>query len=83
MTVADGAKREGATLPVRPSWLPPDGELRAFLGDSALYPFYRLRLVEYIARLLPSRGPSLVKFRAHLVWLAGPTYYRLTYISGM
>jgi SAM-dependent methyltransferase len=60
MTVADGAKREGATLPVRPSWLPPDGELRAFLGDSAVYPFYRLRLVEYIARLLPSRGPCRV-----------------------
>ena len=55
-----GTPGEGEALPVRPSWLPADRELRAFLGDSALYPFYRLRLVEYIARLLPFRGPCHV-----------------------
>ena len=39
--------------------------------------------VPFLLSLVGARGPSLVKFRAHLVWLAGPTYYRLTYISGM
>jgi len=55
-----GTPGEGEALPVRPSWLPADRELRAFLRARALYPFYRLRLVEYIARLLPFRGPCHV-----------------------
>jgi len=46
-----------STIPTaRPGWLPPDDELRRFFGKSILYPYYRLRLVEYIARLLPSSG---------------------------
>jgi SAM-dependent methyltransferase len=40
----------------RPGWLPPDDRLRRFFGNSALYPFYRLKLTEYISRLLPD-GP--------------------------
>jgi SAM-dependent methyltransferase len=43
-------------LPDRPSWLPGDEELRRFYGNAALYPFYRLRLTEYVGRLLPD-GP--------------------------
>jgi SAM-dependent methyltransferase len=40
--------------------MPDEAELRRFLGSSALYPYYRLRLFEYIARLLPPSGPCLV-----------------------
>jgi len=47
-------------LPPRPPWVPPDNDLSLFFGRSALYPFYRLRLFEYIARLLPAEGPCSV-----------------------
>lgn len=43
----------------RPGWLPPDDRLRRFFGNSALYPFYRLKLTEYISRLLPD-GPCSI-----------------------
>jgi len=46
-------------LPDRPGWLPADEELRRFYGNSALYPFYRLRLTEYVGRLLPD-GPCAI-----------------------
>jgi SAM-dependent methyltransferase len=46
-------------LPDRPRWLPSDDELRRFYGNSALYPFYRLKLTEYIGRLLPE-GPCAI-----------------------
>ena len=42
-----------------PAWLPSDDRLRRFLGDSALYPFYRLKLTEYLSRLLP-QGPCSI-----------------------
>jgi len=42
-----------------PPWLPDDGRLRRLLGDSALYPFYRLKLTEYVSRLLPP-GPCSI-----------------------
>ena len=42
-----------------PAWLPSDERLRRFLGDSALYPFYRLKLTEYVSRLLP-QGPCSI-----------------------
>jgi SAM-dependent methyltransferase len=43
----------------RPAWLPSDDALRRFYGTAALYPFYRLRLTEYISRLLPE-GPCRI-----------------------
>jgi SAM-dependent methyltransferase len=47
-------------LPDRPGWVPADEELRLFFGSSTLYPYYRLRLFEYIARLLPESGPCSI-----------------------
>jgi SAM-dependent methyltransferase len=44
-------------LPHRPAWLPPDGALRRFYGDTVAYPYYKVRLTEYVARLLPESGP--------------------------
>jgi len=42
-----------------PAWLPGDDRLRRFLGDSALYPFYRLKLTGYVSSLLPP-GPCSI-----------------------
>src|SRR6266478_3404998 len=42
-----------------PAWLPGDDRLRRFLGDSALYPFYRLKLTGYVSSLLPE-GPCSI-----------------------
>ncbi|HWE26103.1 MAG TPA: class I SAM-dependent methyltransferase [Myxococcales bacterium] len=47
-------------MPRPPAWVPPDGELRRFFGNSARYPYYRLRLFEYVARLLPPAGPCSI-----------------------
>ena len=47
-------------LPDRPDWLPDDERMRRFFGDSAFYPWYRLRLAEYVARLLPRDQPCSV-----------------------
>ncbi len=47
-------------LPDRPDWLPDDERLRRFFGNSALYPYYRLRLTEYVGRLLPAAEPCRV-----------------------
>ena len=44
-------------LPSRPAWLPDDAALARHYGAVARYPSYRLRLTEYLARLLPERGP--------------------------
>jgi SAM-dependent methyltransferase len=44
-------------LPERPRWLPPEAEVRRLLAGSALYPFYRLKLTDYVSRLLPPQGP--------------------------
>lgn len=49
-----------ADLPPPPAWLPRPEELGRFFGGSALYPFYRLKLFEYIGRLLPAEGPCSV-----------------------
>ena len=46
-------------LDLRPAWLPGDDQLRRFFGSSALYPFYRLKLTEYVGRLLPE-GPCSI-----------------------
>jgi hypothetical protein len=41
----------------RPAWLPPERELAEYYGHVAAYPYYRLQLTQYIARLLPAEGP--------------------------
>jgi SAM-dependent methyltransferase len=41
-------------LPPRPTWLPTPDALREFYGRTSAYPYYRLQVTDYIARLLPS-----------------------------
>lgn len=45
-------------LPPRPSWLPQAGTLREFYGRTAAYPYYRLQVTDFIARLLPEAGAA-------------------------
>lgn len=47
-------------LPGRPPWLPSDEVLSRHFGDVSRYPYYRLQLTQYIARLLPERGTCTV-----------------------
>lgn len=47
-------------LAERPAWLPGERELQAFYGKTALYPYYRIKLTEYLARLLPESGPCSI-----------------------
>lgn len=42
----------------RPAWLPSDSRLREFYGATTAYPYYRLQVTDYIARLLPPVEPS-------------------------
>ena len=44
-------------LPVRPEWLPAPSALRDFYGATSAYPYYRLQVTDYIARLLPAIDP--------------------------
>jgi SAM-dependent methyltransferase len=44
-------------LPARPEWLPAPGALRDFYGATSAYPYYRLQVTDYIARLLPTIDP--------------------------
>ena len=44
-------------LPARPEWLPTPGALRDFYGATSAYPYYRLQVTDYIARLLPDIDP--------------------------
>lgn len=45
-------------LPVRPTWLPAPEALREFYGATSAYPYYRLQVTDFIARLLPPSDPS-------------------------
>jgi SAM-dependent methyltransferase len=47
-------------LAQRPAWLPADDVLARHYGDVSRYPYYRLQLTQYLARLLPERGPCTV-----------------------
>lgn len=44
-------------LAQRPSWLPPKDHIRSFFQSTMAYSFYKIQLVEYIARTLPETGP--------------------------
>ncbi len=46
------------SLPVRPAWLPAPDALQEFYGATSAYPYYRIQLTEFIARLLPPAEPS-------------------------
>ncbi|MFI5257499.1 MAG: class I SAM-dependent methyltransferase [Gemmatimonadales bacterium] len=43
-------------LPPRPTWLPDAGSLRDFYGRTTAYPYYRLQVTDYIARLVAPDG---------------------------
>jgi SAM-dependent methyltransferase len=45
-------------MPARPAWLPSPDALREFYGETSAYPYYRLQLTDYIARLLPPVAPA-------------------------
>ncbi len=45
-------------LASRPGWLPSPDALRAFYGATSAYPYYRLQVTDYIARLLPPPDAS-------------------------
>lgn len=45
-------------LPARPEWLPDAAALRNFYGKTTAYPYYRLQVTDYIARLLPPTSTS-------------------------
>lgn len=49
-----------APLAPRPRWLPTDDAIGAFYRRVSRYGFYRCRLTEYVARLLPGDGPLRV-----------------------
>jgi SAM-dependent methyltransferase len=40
-------------MPARPAWLPSPEALREFYGETSAYPYYRLQLTDFIARMLP------------------------------
>jgi len=46
------------SIPDRPSWLPSAERLREFYGKTSAYPYYRLQVTDYIARLLPANRGS-------------------------
>ena len=54
--VAPERPAAGTILAHRPGWLPPDDVLAKHFGDVSRYPYYRLQLTQYLARLLPERG---------------------------
>lgn len=43
-----------SVLPSRPTWLPSPALLREFYGKTSAYPYYRLQVTDFIARLLPA-----------------------------
>jgi SAM-dependent methyltransferase len=51
---------EARELPPRPSWLPADAEIACFYAPTVRYAHYRIRVTEYIARLLPPDGPCSI-----------------------
>ena len=56
ITPENGAGRPRPVLASRPSWLPGDDRIREFFRGTMAYPYYKVRLVEYVSRMLPEHG---------------------------